>query len=96
MRKLAIIALTLLTFCLGAVFSYHNPEPVTLNYLAGSIDKPLGWILIAVLGFSWLLMAAIYALMSLPRRAEILNLKRKLSKAESELRSLRQIPLKDG
>lgn len=96
MRRLLVLILLLLTFSLGLAFSYHNPQAVTLNYLAGSLDAPLGVLLIATMALSIALMIAIYWVLSLPRRAEVRRLKRRIDKAESELDGLRSLPLKDG
>ena len=96
MRKIVVLLLVVATFCLGAAFSYHNPQSVTLNYLAGQAELSLGALVMAAIAATVAVMALVFWLISLPRRAETLRLRRRLDKAESELNNLRQLPLKDG
>lgn len=95
MTRLIVLVLVILAFALGLAFSFHNPQQVTLNYLLGSVDIALGVLLIATLAVSVTVMLMLGALLSLPRRATIARLKRRIDKAESELANLRQLPLKD-
>ncbi len=96
MRRIVILILLIATFCLGAAFSYHNPQIVELNYLAGNFSPPLGALLMAVVAGTVGLMVLIYAVLGVPRRAELARLRRRLEKAESELVNLRNLPLQDG
>lgn len=96
MRRIVVLLLVIATFCLGAAFSYHNPQAVTLNYLAGQTEIALGALVMATVAFSVAVMVLMFWLISLPRRAETLRLRRRLEKAENELHNLRQLPLKDG
>ncbi len=96
MKRLIILALLLLSFCLGAAISYHNPQAVELNYLAGTLEQPLGVLLVLVAALCVAIMVLIFWALTLPQRAERARLRRRLDKAESELASLRTLPLQDG
>lgn len=96
MRRIVVLLVLLAAFCFGAAFSFHNPQPVEFNYLAGQIQAELGALLIGAVALTVVFMVAIYAVLMLPRRAELARLRRRLSKAEDELGRLRKLPLKDG
>ncbi len=96
MRRIVVLLLVIATFCAGAAFSYHNPQSVSLNYLAGQADIALGALVMAAIATTVALMVLVFWLISLPRKAELLRLRRRLDKAENELHNLRQLPLKDG
>ncbi len=96
MQRLIILALLLLSFCLGAAISYHNPQVVELNYLTGKLEQPLGVLLVLVAAVTVGIMVLIYWSLTLPQRAERARMRRRLEKAESELANLRTLPLQDG
>ncbi|MGJ8670060.1 MAG: lipopolysaccharide assembly protein LapA domain-containing protein [Oceanococcus sp.] len=96
MQKIIVLIVLIAMFCMGAAFSYHNPQPVTLNYLIGQADVPVGALLMSVTAAVISLMVLMAWLLALPGRAERLRLRRRLERAEKELDKLRQLPLKDG
>ncbi len=96
MRRIVVLLLLIVMFLMGGAFSYHNPQAVDLNFLFGQAQFPLGALLMGAVAGAVALMVLIYWALTLPRRAELLRLRRRLQKAESELASLRNLPLKDG
>jgi uncharacterized membrane protein YciS (DUF1049 family) len=96
MQQIIVLFLVVLTFCLGAAFSFHNPQAVQLNYLIGQAEFALGALLMSVIAATVAFMVLIYWILGLPRKAELARLRRQLQKAESELANLRKLPLKDG
>jgi len=83
-----------LTFALGAVLAYHNSAPTPLDYLAGRTQGPLAvWLLLAfALGVGT---ASLMALIrGLRIRSELRSLRRQLQRTETELKTLRSLPLK--
>ena len=96
MQKVVVLIVLIAMFCVGAAFSYHNPQSVALNYLIGEAKVPVGALLMTVIAASVSLMVLLAWLLALPGRAERLRLRRRLERAEKELDKLRQLPLKDG
>lgn len=96
MQKLIVLLIVVATFLVGAAFSYFNPDPVALNYLAGTLQLPLGALLMAVVALTVCLMVLLGWVLSLPGRAERLRLRRRVERAEKELDKLRNLPLQDG
>ena len=94
MKRILWLAVMTAVFALGAVVAYYNTTPVVLDYLGGTSQRPLIlWLLLSfVLGFgvSWLG----FAIRSLKIRIELRNLQRRLDRAETELKTLRSLPLK--
>ncbi len=96
MQRILILLVLIVMFCIGAAFSYHNPQAVQLNYLIGETELPLGALLMACVAITISLMVLLAWLISLPGRAERLRLRRRVDRAEKELDKLRQLPLQDG
>ena len=96
MRRIVVLSVLAVVFAIGAAFSYHNPQAVDLNYLAGTLQAPLGAVLTAAIAVTVAVLVLVYAVLSVPRRAELARLRRRLDKAETELSRLRSLPLKDG
>lgn len=82
--------------CLGAALSYYNWENVQLNYLAGAAEVPLIAVIIGflVLGVSLGLLIGGARIIAL--RAELAGCRRRLNDAQTELKNLRSLPLKDA
>lgn len=80
-------------FCLGAAISYFNWTRVTFDYLAGQVEVPL----IALLLTAFLSGLAVMGLLNLGRvwvlKRDARKLQNRLSLAETELKSLRNLPL---
>tara|TARA_R110000787_G_scaffold107489_19_gene215486 strand:+ start:3486 stop:3824 length:339 start_codon:yes stop_codon:yes gene_type:complete len=79
---------------LGASIGYFNAEEVEFNFLAGSVQLPLIALLVASFLCAVLLTLLICFVRMLGLRSEIRSLRKKLNSAESELRALRELPVK--
>lgn len=90
-----IVALVVVALLLGAAIGFFNAQTVSFNYLAGSLDLPL----IALLVGELIVVAIVGLVLFYGRvfglRREIRGLRRQLDAAETELKSLRSLPLKD-
>lgn len=96
MRRIFVLVLLILAFCIGGAFSYHNPTLVEIDYLAGKTQLSLG-VLMILTAIGAMVLASVMAWMgTMPIRAERRRLRRELDKVERELRSLRDLPLKDA
>lgn len=93
-RVLIIISL-MLVLALGIAIGFFNAQPVTFNYLAGSVQLPL----IALVMGEFFLVALLTALLCWARifglKGEIRRIRKQLKDAQAELQSLRNLPLKD-
>ncbi len=94
MRLIALVVLTAV-FCVGATFSYYNPGLVSINYLVGEFELPLGMALVAIFGATLLLTLLVGWVYAQAQRAEIRRLRRSLESTEAELKNLRNLPLQD-
>lgn len=97
LRRTAFIALLLLFVSLAAVFSYTNPDPISLDVGLARFENVSVAVAFAVsFGLGWVfgIVSAGGALMK--SAAERRRLRRQLSIAEAELRGLRSLPLHDA
>lgn len=95
MTRILLALLLLVVLTLGAALSYFNWDPVPFNYLAGETQVPLVALLIGMFAGGVLAALLLCAGRILALRAEILRLRRQLNGANSELKNLRNLPLKD-
>lgn len=96
MQRILILILLVIVFGLGVIIGFYNAQPVSFNYLVGSIQLPLialitGEFVVAVLLTLLVVMGRILGL-----KAETRRLKKQLRNTESELKNLRNLPLKDA
>ena len=93
MGRLIVFALLAATFCLGAAVSYFNWTTVTFHYLAGQVEIHL----ILLLLVAFVLGMAVMGLLNLARvfalNRETRRQQRQIRELESELKSLRNLPL---
>lgn len=96
MGRLLTVLLLIAAFCLGAAVSYYNRADVTFHYLAGQAELPL----IALLFGAFLLGVVVMWLLDLARlftlSRDSRRLQRQILQLESELKSLRNLPLAEG
>ena len=95
MIRILIITAVLLVLALGVAIGFFNAQPISFNYLAGTLQLPL----IALVMGEFFLVALLTALLCAARifglKGEIRRIKRQLKDAQAELQSLRNLPLKD-
>lgn len=95
MIRALIIGAVFLVLALGIAIGLFNAQPVSFNYIAGSLQIPL----IVLVMAEFFLVAAVTALLCWARifglKGEIRRIRRQLKDAQAELQSLRNLPLKD-
>ncbi len=96
LRRIGIVILIILTFLLMLWFTNSNPGVVTLDLAFGTVQPsiPLAFSVTFVIGWAFGLMCTsmiIFRLINERRR-----LRRALSNSESEVSSLRNLPLTDA
>jgi uncharacterized integral membrane protein len=96
MLRVLLIAVLIVVLCLGAAIGYFNAQPIRFDYLAGQIELPLIALVIVEFAFAVLLTLLVCSTRILSLKAEAKRLKRQLADVEAELKTLRNIPLKDG
>lgn len=96
MLRILIIAGLIVFLVLGASIGYFNAQPVKFDYLAGEIEMPLIALVIGEFVMAVLLTLLICLGRMLGLKAEIRRLRKQVQSAEAELKSLRELPLKDA
>lgn len=95
MIRALIIGAVFLVLALGIAIGLFNAQPVSFNYIAGSLQVPL----IVLVMAEFFLVASVTALLCWARifglKGEIRRIRRQLKDAQAELQSLRNLPLKD-
>jgi len=95
MIRVLIIGAVFLVLALGVAIGLFNAQPVSFNYIAGTLQIPL----IVLVMAEFFLVATVTALLCWARifglKGEIRRLRRQLKDAQAELQSLRNLPLKD-
>ena len=95
MIRVLIIGAVFLVLALGVAIGLFNAQPVSFNYIAGTLQIPL----IVLVMAEFFLVAAVTALLCWARifglKGEIRRIRRQLKDAQAELQSLRNLPLKD-
>jgi putative membrane protein len=97
LRKILLVAVLVLLVLIAAVFAYNNPDPVSLDIgLARFDDISLTLVMACAFAVGWLfgLASAGYALMRMA--AEKRRIRRELRNVETEVASLRSLPLNDA
>lgn len=93
---LLFLLVVLPVFVAGATIGFFNGQPVRFNYLVGEMELPLIALLVAEFLLVAVLTVALVALRVLSLKTEVRGLRKQLRDAESELKNLRALPLKDA
>ena len=96
MLRFLVIAALILFIVLGASIGYFNAQEVEFDYLAGTVKMPLiamviGEFVVAVLITLLLCMGRMLGL-----KSEIRRLRKQVQGAEAELKSLRDLPIRES
>jgi len=94
-RLLAFAAIVTIGF-IGLAFAVLNAGTVELKYYLGTLSIPLALLLIIVLLTGALLGGVASVGLALHQHRENHHLRKKLSLIETELKNLREIPIKDA
>lgn len=94
-KRIFYICLFFCVFIIGIVFFLKNDQVMTFNYLAGSVELPLSFLLLSTLCIGVILgiLALLPVLVSL--KLEKSRLKKQIKVTEKEINNLRIIPVKD-
>ena len=95
MARIITSLLALILIGVAAAFSYLNASTVTVDYLLGSTEVRLHWLLYLALAGGWLLgvLSLIGPVISLA--AQRRRLREQVRVMETELDNLRRLPLSD-
>ncbi|MGQ0697364.1 MAG: LapA family protein [Panacagrimonas sp.] len=96
MLRVLVIAALAIFLLLGASIGYFNAQEVEFDYLAGSITLPLIALVIGEFVVAVMLTLLICMGRMLGLKAEIRRLRKQAQHAEAELKTLRELPLKDA
>lgn len=95
LRTLGLLCLVVI-FCLAAAIGYFNLTPVQFDYLFGRTDIRLVLLLLIVFALGVALTLLCCSIGLLGQHRELRRLRKQLNKAETELKNLRLLPLKDA
>lgn len=93
MVRLSIAILLLGAFAAGAALGFYNFESVPFDYLAGKTELPLIALLLGAFIAGLLVMGVLDAARRFSSRQELQRRDRQIRELESELGSLRGLPL---
>jgi len=96
LKKAGLIILLLVIFGVMIVFTYLNTGQVDVNLAFMSTTKPISIVLTITLVIGWLLGVLSMGLFTLRIANERRTLRRALRISESEISSLRSLPLSDA
>lgn len=96
LKKAGLIILLLVIFGVMIVFTYLNTGQVEVNLAFMSTTKPISIVLTVTLVIGWLLGVLSMGLFTLRIANERRTLRRALRISESEISSLRSLPLSDA
>ena len=96
LKKVALIILLLMIFGVMIVFSYLNTGDVEINLAFFNVSTSVSIAFTVTLALGWLLGVASMGLLALRISNERRTLRRALRISESEVSSLRSLPLSDA
>lgn len=89
--RIFLLVLCLVAIAAGAAFSYYNPAPVTVDWLAGTSEIPLGVLLLAAMLAGFLLAMLLLGPTWWILRLRLRRLQKSLLRQSGELDSLRAL-----
>lgn len=95
MGRILLIILFVVVLALGISIGYFNAQTVEFDYLAGTVSIGLIWLLLGVMGGSILLTLLVCGGRIFELKNELRRAKRQLRDTDAELRSLRELPIKE-
>ncbi|MBM2829837.1 MAG: LapA family protein [Gammaproteobacteria bacterium] len=94
-KRVFYICLFFFVFILGLVFFLKNDQVMTFNYLTGSIELPLSFLLLSTLCIGVLLGITALLPILVNMKRERSRLEKQIKVTEKEVNNLRIIPVKD-
>jgi uncharacterized membrane protein YciS (DUF1049 family) len=95
-RYVLYIITILITFLVAVVFAASNPGSIALDFAFTRVEMQKSLALIGFLGVGWLFGLFCAGLLMLKGIRERRQLRKALSLAEAEVRSLRSMPMQDA
>ena len=96
LRRIAIVLLVAIIFIATLVFTYHNSGDITINLILAEVTSPVSLAFIVAFAFGWLFGLVTMGLYALRQMNEKRSLRRSLQATETEVSSLRNLPLNDA
>ena len=96
LRRIAIVLLVAIIFLATLVFTYHNNGDIRVNLIVGEVTTPVSLAFIVAFAFGWLFGVITMGLYALRQMNEKRSLRRSLQATETEVSSLRNLPLNDA
>jgi uncharacterized integral membrane protein len=91
MWRAIVLGVVLLIFACGLAIGFFNIERVRFNYLVGSVELPLIYLILAELVIVTLIGLALFAGRVWTLKLEIRSLRKRLEATEAELKNLRSL-----
>ena len=95
MLRVLVIAALVVVLVLGASIGYFNAQEIQFDYLAGTLSMPLIALVIGEFVIAVLLTLMICFGRMLQLKNEIRRLRKQVQAAENELKTLRELPIKE-
>ena len=95
-RRIAIVLLVAIIFIATLIFTYHNNGDIRVNLILGEVTTPISLAFIVAFAFGWLFGVITMGLYALRQMNEKRTLRRSLQATETEVSSLRNLPLNDA
>lgn len=96
MLRIFVIVALILFLVLGASIGYFNAQEVEFDYLAGTVKLPLIALVIGEFVLAVMLTLLICLGRMLGLKTEIRRLRKQVQNSESELKSLRELPIREA
>ena len=96
MVRVLVIAALVVVLVLGASIGYFNAQEIQFDYLAGTLSMPLIALVIGEFVIAVLLTLMICFGRMLQLKNEIRRLRKQVQAAENELKTLRELPIKEA
>lgn len=96
MLRIIVIVALILFLVLGASIGYFNAQEVEFDYLAGTVKLPLIALVIGEFVLAVLLTLLICLGRMLGLKTEIRRLRKQVQSSEAELKSLRELPIREA
>ncbi len=96
LRRIAVLVLVAAVFLAVLVFTYHNKGPVDVHLVFAEIDTTVSLAFAVTFALGWLFGVACMGFFALRLVNEKRSLKRSLRISETEVSSLRNLPLADA
>lgn len=96
MLRILVIAALVVVLVLGASIGYFNAQEIQFDYLAGTLSMPLIALVIGEFVIAVLLTLMICFGRMLQLKNEIRRLRKQVQAVENELKTLRELPIKEA